>query len=68
MMLGLHYGTAAAREQASTIVKAICHTAYRSSIALAHEKCAFPSYDQVYATVIYWRSHRPVPSAFWPTT
>jgi ribonucleoside-diphosphate reductase alpha chain len=46
MMLGLHYATAAAREQASTIVKAICHTAYRSSIALAHEKCAFPSYDQ----------------------
>jgi ribonucleoside-diphosphate reductase alpha chain len=46
IMLGLHYGEPSAREQAATIMKTICHCAYRSSIALAREKGSFPSYDR----------------------
>jgi len=46
IMLGLHYGDPSAREQAATIMKTICHSAYRSSIALAREKGPFPSYNR----------------------
>jgi len=46
IMLGLHYGEDSARDQAATIMKTICHSAYRSSIDLAREKAPFPSYDR----------------------
>jgi len=46
IMLGLHYGEAPAREQAAGLMQTICHTAYRSSIALAEEKGAFPFFDK----------------------
>jgi ribonucleoside-diphosphate reductase alpha chain len=44
ILLGLHYGEENARAQAAGAMRAICHTAYRSSIALAREKGAFPFY------------------------
>jgi len=46
IMLGLHYGSAAARELALTAMQTICHGAYRTSIALAREKGAFPFFDR----------------------
>jgi ribonucleoside-diphosphate reductase alpha chain len=46
IMLGLHYGEAPARELAARIMRTICHSAYRSSIELAREKGAFPSFDR----------------------
>jgi len=46
IMLGLHYGGAAARELAATAMRAICETAYRTSIALAREKGSFPFLDR----------------------
>jgi ribonucleoside-diphosphate reductase alpha chain len=46
IMLGLHYGKAPARQQAKEIMQTVCHTAYRSSIALAKEKGSFPFYDE----------------------
>lgn len=42
IMLGLHYGEVRAREAASGVLQAICHSAYRSSIRLAQEKGSFP--------------------------
>ncbi|MGD2119583.1 MAG: adenosylcobalamin-dependent ribonucleoside-diphosphate reductase [Chromatiales bacterium] len=42
IMLGLHYDSDAAREQARQIMQIICHKAYRASIELAQEKGAFP--------------------------
>jgi ribonucleoside-diphosphate reductase alpha chain len=47
-MLGLHYDSETARVQAATIMQTICHAAYRSSVRLAQEKGAFPSYDSKY--------------------
>jgi ribonucleoside-diphosphate reductase alpha chain len=46
IMLGLHYDSDAARELASRAMTAICHSAYRSSIALAVEKGCFPLFDR----------------------
>jgi len=46
IMLGLHYGGAAARELAATAMRTICETAYRTSIALAREKGSFPFFDR----------------------
>jgi len=46
IMLGLHYGEPSARHQAETIMKTVCHRAYRSSVALAREKGPFPSYER----------------------
>jgi ribonucleoside-diphosphate reductase alpha chain len=45
MMLGLHYAQPNARETAATIMKTICHAAYRTSIELAREKGSFPFFD-----------------------
>ncbi|BAU49530.1 ribonucleotide reductase [Sulfurifustis variabilis] len=42
ILLGLHYGEEAARARAAEIMRVICHTAYRTSIALAREKGGFP--------------------------
>jgi len=45
IMLGLHYAQAEARQQAASIMQTICHTAYRTSIALAQEKGSFPGFE-----------------------
>ena len=45
IMLGLHYGSDQARRLAAQTMQAICHTAYRTSIALAAEKGSFPFFD-----------------------
>jgi ribonucleoside-diphosphate reductase alpha chain len=42
IMLGLHYGDARARSAAASAMQTICHTAYRTSVALAAEKGSFP--------------------------
>lgn len=46
IMLGLHYDSVAARQQAAEVMAHICHTAYRTSIGLAREKGAFPQFDK----------------------
>ncbi len=46
IMLGLHYAGPAARDTAVTAMQAICHTAYRTSIALAREKGSFPFFER----------------------
>jgi ribonucleoside-diphosphate reductase alpha chain len=45
IMLEKHYGEADARDTAATVMKTICHTAYRTSIELAKEKGPFPRFD-----------------------
>ena len=45
IMLGLDYGSARTCETAAGIMRSICHTAYRTSTALADEKGAFPTFD-----------------------
>ncbi len=42
ILLGLHYGSKAARECAASVMETICHTAYRTSVELAKEKGPFP--------------------------
>ena len=42
ILLGLHYGTEAARSCAASIMETICHAAYRTSVDLAAEKGVFP--------------------------
>ncbi len=44
-MLGLHYGSAAARTAAAEVLRTVCHSAYRASTALAAEKGSFPALD-----------------------
>lgn len=46
IMLGLHYDSDRAREQAAHIMRTICHAAYRQSIELARERGAFPLLDR----------------------
>lgn len=46
IMLGLHYGTDAARARAVEVLERIRNAAYRASIALAEEKGAFPSFER----------------------
>jgi len=46
IMLGLHYAEEPARELAARIMQTICHAAYRTSIALAREKGAFPFFER----------------------
>ncbi|MEZ5540971.1 MAG: adenosylcobalamin-dependent ribonucleoside-diphosphate reductase [Pseudomonadota bacterium] len=46
IMLDLHYASAAARETAVAALRTICHTAYRTSIALAREKGSFPYFER----------------------
>jgi ribonucleoside-diphosphate reductase alpha chain len=46
LMLGLQYGSDAARDAAARIMRSICHAAYRASIALAGEKGPFPFFDR----------------------
>ncbi|MCL7744137.1 adenosylcobalamin-dependent ribonucleoside-diphosphate reductase [Guyparkeria hydrothermalis] len=46
IMLGLHYDSTEAREQAAAAMATITHAAYRASIDLAHEKRPFPFFDK----------------------
>ena len=46
IMLGLHYGTAQAREAAADIMQSLTHTAYRASIALTGERGTFPFFNR----------------------
>ena len=46
IMLGLRYDHEAALEVAADAMRAICHAAYRSSIALAREKGSFPYFER----------------------
>lgn len=46
IMLGLHYGSGAARTLAGRLMQLICHAAYRTSVALAREKGAFPIFNR----------------------
>ncbi len=46
IMLGLHYGSESARQQAAQAMQALCYAAYRSSIRLAEEKGVFPFFDR----------------------
>jgi ribonucleoside-diphosphate reductase alpha chain len=46
IMLGLHYGSPAARALAAKLMQIICCAAYRTSVALAHEKGTFPAFDR----------------------
>jgi ribonucleoside-diphosphate reductase alpha chain len=44
ILLGLDYGSAAARELAAGAMRGICRAAYRASVALARDKGAFPRF------------------------
>jgi ribonucleoside-diphosphate reductase alpha chain len=46
IMLGLRYDHARARQVAADAMRAICHAAYRTSIALAREKGSFPFFER----------------------
>jgi ribonucleoside-diphosphate reductase alpha chain len=42
VMLGLHYASDRALTAAADLMRLICHSAYRASVALAEEKASFP--------------------------
>jgi ribonucleoside-diphosphate reductase alpha chain len=44
ILLGLRYDSDAGRRQAAAAMATLCHSAYRSSVALAQEKGTFPFY------------------------
>lgn len=44
IMLGVTYGSEASLKLAGDVMRVICHSAYRTSIALAREKGAFPNF------------------------
>jgi len=46
LMIGLTYGSADSLAAAADIMRHICHSAYRASIALAKEKGSFPHYER----------------------
>ncbi|CAM3233345.1 adenosylcobalamin-dependent ribonucleoside-diphosphate reductase [Rhodothermus bifroesti] len=46
IMLGLHYASEEARRLAAQLMRTICYTAYRTSIALAREKGPFPFFER----------------------
>ena len=45
VMLGMTYGDDPALSLARDLMRSICHTAYRASIALAREKTSFPFFE-----------------------
>jgi ribonucleoside-diphosphate reductase alpha chain len=45
LMLGLNYGEERARNAAAELMRIICHSAYRASVALAKEKTPFPFFE-----------------------
>ena len=46
IMLGLRYGSDRSLALAAEVMRAICHAAYRTSIALAPEKGSFPYFEK----------------------
>jgi ribonucleoside-diphosphate reductase alpha chain len=46
VMLGLRYDSEAGRSVAATAMQTICHSAYRTSVAIAVEKGSFPFFDE----------------------
>jgi ribonucleoside-diphosphate reductase alpha chain len=46
VMLGLTYGSERSLTTAAQLMRLICHTAYRASIALAGEKSSFPYFER----------------------
>jgi len=46
VMLGLRYDSDAGRSLAAKAMQAICHSAYRASVAIATEKGSFPFFDR----------------------
>jgi len=46
VMLGLHYDSNAARNFAGETMRAICHAAYRRSIAISRDKGSFPDFER----------------------
>ena len=46
VMLGLTYGSDRSISLAAEIMRCVCHSAYRSSIALAKEKAGFPYFER----------------------
>jgi ribonucleoside-diphosphate reductase alpha chain len=46
VMLGLTYGSDRALTVTADVMRLICHTAYRASIALAKEKTSFPYFER----------------------
>ncbi|MEJ2574579.1 MAG: adenosylcobalamin-dependent ribonucleoside-diphosphate reductase [Gammaproteobacteria bacterium] len=46
LMLGVRYGSEESMELARTVMRAVCHSAYRASVAIAEEKGAFPFFDK----------------------
>ena len=47
IMLGVRYGSDASVEIAESVMRTVCHSAYRASIELAQERGAFPAYRAV---------------------
>jgi ribonucleoside-diphosphate reductase alpha chain len=45
VMLGLRYGSERSLQVAAEVMRLICHSAYRASIALAREKGSFPHFQ-----------------------
>lgn len=45
IMLGVTYGSEQSLQLAAEVMRQICHSAYRASIALAREKGVFPRFD-----------------------
>lgn len=45
VMLGLRYGSEQSLAVATEVMRLICHSAYRASIALAREKASFPYFE-----------------------
>ena len=46
IMLGLDYGTEAARAMASAAMRVVCHAAYQASVDAAAEKGVFPNFER----------------------
>jgi len=46
MMLGMPYGSDDSMNLAQTVMRTLCHSAYRASIAIAEEKGSFPFFDK----------------------
>lgn len=46
VMLGLRYGSDASLDWAGTMMRTLCHAAYRQSVVLAAEKACFPAFDR----------------------
>ena len=46
LMLGVRYGSEESMDLARTVMRTVCHSAYRASVAIAEQKGAFPFFDK----------------------